>query len=120
MTDSVRVLCCVMMLLAVVGCDLVDPMRPAPHADTDTFGNLIEAVPDPSEDGVWIATIRAGVPRALGRAEQAPPTPDVSVRRIMTRNLAQRNGRNGRLHVLPCTVPSVALIWSLYFQRYGR
>jgi len=78
MTDSVRVLCCVMMLLAVVGCDLVDPMRPAPHADTDTFGNLIEAVPDPSEDGVWIATIRAGVPRALGRAEQAPPTPDVS------------------------------------------
>ncbi|MGD8439905.1 MAG: hypothetical protein PVG53_05175 [Holophagae bacterium] len=78
MNDSLRVLCCAILLFAVVGCDLVDPMRPTPHADTDTFGNLIEVVPDASEDGVWVATIRAGVPRALGRAEQAPPTPDVS------------------------------------------
>jgi hypothetical protein len=59
------------------GCDLVDPMRPMPHPDTEIFGNLLEVTSDPGADGVWIATLRAGVPRALGRADESRPTPDV-------------------------------------------
>jgi len=73
-----RVLVLFVLLLAVWGCDLMDPMRPTPHADTETFGNLLEAVPDPLREGVWIARLRVGVPRALGRADEARPTPDVA------------------------------------------
>ncbi len=68
----------VLTILALVGCDLVDPMRSTPHADTETFGNLLEAAPDPSQANIWIAKIKVGVPRALGRADDARPTPDVA------------------------------------------
>ena len=76
-----RVSCLVLSLLVLttlLGCDLVDPMRSTPHADTETFGNLLETGPDPSRDGAWIAKIRVGVPRALGRTDGALPTPDVA------------------------------------------
>ena len=66
------------MLSVLGGCDLVDPMRSTPQADTETFGNLLEAAPDPSREGAWIAKIRVGVPRALGRSDDARPTPDVA------------------------------------------
>ena len=66
------------VLATLVGCDLVDPMRSTPQEDTETFGNLLEATPDPAREGVWIATIRIGVPRALGRTDDARPTPDVA------------------------------------------
>ena len=65
-------------LFVLGGCDLVDPMRSMPHADTETFGNLLQAAPDPSREDAWIAKIRVGVPRALGRADEARPTPDVA------------------------------------------
>lgn len=67
-----------LLLAALSACDLVDPMRSTPHADAETFGNLLELGPDPSRDGAWIAKIRVGVPRALGRSEEARPTPDVA------------------------------------------
>jgi hypothetical protein len=66
------------LLLTCAACDLVDPMRPSPQADSETFGNLLEASPDPTRPGVWIAKIRIGVPRALGRTDDARPTPDVA------------------------------------------
>lgn len=64
--------------LTLVSCDLVDPMRPSPQPDSETFGNLLEAGPDPTQPDVWIARIRVGVPRALGRADGAEPTPEVA------------------------------------------
>lgn len=64
-------------LLALAACDLVDPMRPTPQADSETFGNLLDATRDPAQPESWIAKIRVGVPRALGRADGARPTPDV-------------------------------------------
>jgi hypothetical protein len=74
----VRTVLIVITFLGLTGCDLVDPMRSTPHADTDTFGHLLEAGPDPTREGVWIAKIRIGVPRALGRSDDARPTPDVA------------------------------------------
>ena len=68
----------VLFSLVVVGCDLVDPMRPAPHADTEIFGNLLEAGTDPAHPGTWTVKLHVGVPRALGRADEARPTPDVA------------------------------------------
>jgi len=68
----------VILLSALVACDLVDPMRPSPQADSETFGNLLEARLDPTQPGTWIAKIRVGVPRALGRTDDARPTPDVA------------------------------------------
>lgn len=68
----------VFISLAFVGCDLVDPMRRTPHADTEIFGNLLESGPEPSQPGAWIVKLHVGVPRELGRAEEARPTPDVA------------------------------------------
>lgn len=68
----------ILLVLALSSCDLVDPMRPSIQPDSETFGNLIEAGPDPAEPGVWIAKVRVGVPRALGRADDAQPTPQVA------------------------------------------
>ena len=68
----------VLTFLALVACDLVDPMRSTPHADTETFGNLLEADADPSAEDTWIAKLRVGVPRALGRTDDSHPTPDVA------------------------------------------
>lgn len=65
-------------VLTLASCDLVDPMRPSPQPDSETFGNLLEAGPDPAQPDVWIAKIRVGVPRALGRADGAQPTPQVA------------------------------------------
>jgi len=65
-------------LVASAGCDLMDPMRQTPHADAEVFGNLLEAGPDRARSERWIAKIHVGVPRALGRADDARPTPDVA------------------------------------------
>lgn len=64
--------------LSFASCDLVDPMRPSPQPDSETFGNLLEAGPDPAQPDVWIAKIQVGVPRALGRTDGAQPTPQVA------------------------------------------
>ncbi len=66
------------MLAALGGCDLVDPMRSTPQVDTETFGNLLDAAPDPVRENAWIAKVRIAVPRALGRSDEARPTPDVA------------------------------------------
>lgn len=68
----------VLTFLALVACDLVDPMRSTPHADTETFGNLLEAEPDPTRKNAWVARLGVGVPRALGRTDETRPTPDVA------------------------------------------
>lgn len=71
----------VLLLLVIViagSCDLVDPMRATPQPDSETFGNLLEAAPDPARPGTWVARIRVAVPRALGRTADAQPTPDVA------------------------------------------
>lgn len=78
MNTTTRTALIVLTVFVLLGCDLVDPMRSTPQADTDTFGNLLEAGPDPSREGAWIAKIRVGVPRALGRSDDARPTPDVA------------------------------------------
>lgn len=78
MKITTRTALLVLMFFVLSGCDLVDPMRSTPQADTDTFGNLLEVAPDPSREGAWIATIRVGVPRALGRSDDTRPTPDVA------------------------------------------
>jgi hypothetical protein len=75
-----RVLVSVVVLVGLsvlAACDLVDPMRPSPQADSETFGNLLEAAPDPARPETWVAKIRVGVPRALGRVDDARPTPNV-------------------------------------------
>jgi hypothetical protein len=77
MPRAVELAISLLIVLSLVGCDLVDPMRPSPHADTEIFGNLIEVVRDPVRTGIWQAKIHVGVPRALGRAGEAVPTPDV-------------------------------------------
>jgi hypothetical protein len=78
MNPSTRTALLALTFFVAMGCDLVDPMRSTPQADTETFGNLLEAAPDPSRPGAWIARVRVGVPRALGRADDARPTPDVA------------------------------------------
>ncbi len=78
MSRSVFVVLVSVMLPVLGGCDLVDPMRSTPQADTETFGNLLEAAPDPSRENVWIAKVLIAVPRALGRSDEARPTPDVA------------------------------------------
>jgi len=78
MSRVLSIVLAVVLLSALVACDLVDPMRPSPQADSETFGNLLEAEIDPSQPGTWIAKIRVGVPRALGRTDDARPTPDVA------------------------------------------
>ena len=78
MRFTTRAALLVLSFFVLTGCDLVDPMRSTPHADTETFGNLLEAAPDPSREGAWIARVRVGVPRALGRSDDARPTPDVA------------------------------------------
>ena len=65
-------------LVAAAGCDLMDPMRQTPHADTEIFGNLLESGPNSAPAGSWTAKIHVGVPRTLGRADDARPTPDVA------------------------------------------
>jgi hypothetical protein len=67
-----------LVLPALIGCDLVDPMRPSPQPDSETFGSLLEVSPDPNRPEVWTARLKVGVPRALGRADGAEPTPDVA------------------------------------------
>lgn len=67
-----------LVLFGLSGCDLVDPMRPSVHADTETFGNLLETRVDPGKSGAWVVSLRVGVPRALGRGDEARPTPDVA------------------------------------------
>jgi hypothetical protein len=63
-------------VVVLASCDLVDPMRPSPQPDSETFGNLFEAGRDPAQPEVWIAKIQVGVPRALGRVDDAQPTPE--------------------------------------------
>jgi hypothetical protein len=77
-TRTHRLLTVAVALASAVACDLVDPIRPTPYPDTEIFGNLLEVRPDPTASGIWVATIRVGVPRALGRAENAQPTPAVA------------------------------------------
>lgn len=77
MSRATRLFLAATVVLSVAACDLVDPMREMPHADTETFGNLIDVQSDPEHPGSWVAKIRVGVPRALGRADEARPTPDV-------------------------------------------
>jgi len=74
----VSVLLALLAALALASCDLVDPMRPSPQPDSETFGSLLEAGPDPEQPEDWIVRIRVGVPRALGRADGAQPTPEVA------------------------------------------
>jgi hypothetical protein len=69
---------CAVTLTMVAACDLVDPMRPNPQPDTEAFGGLLEVASDPSEPEVWIAKLKVGVPRALGRADEAVATPEVA------------------------------------------
>jgi hypothetical protein len=59
------------------GCDLLDPVRPTPHEDTNLFGNLIEVTPDEAEEGIWWVRVRIGMPRAFTQAEKegGKPTP---------------------------------------------
>jgi len=66
-----------LLVLALGGCDLLNPARPTPHDDTNLFGNLIEVVEDEGEPGVWWMRMRIGLPRAFARAEAAEgkPTP---------------------------------------------
>jgi len=78
MSRSLALPLVILVVLAAASCDLVDPMRPSIQPDSETFGNLVEVHPDPNEPGVWVATIRVGVPRALGRADDAEPTPQVA------------------------------------------
>jgi len=78
MKYTTRAALLVLSFFVLTGCDLVDPMRSTPQADSETFGNLLDAAPDPSREGAWIARVRVGVPRALGRSDDARPTPDVA------------------------------------------
>ena len=78
MSHVSRLALSLLVLFTLGGCDLVDPMRATPHADTEIFGNLLEYTRDPSREGAWIATLRIGVPRAIGRGDEARPTPDVA------------------------------------------
>lgn len=66
-------------LVAVSGCDLVDPARPAAHPDAMVFGNLLEVSRSEDDPALWTARIRVGAPRALLAAEEesGKPTPIV-------------------------------------------
>jgi hypothetical protein len=78
MTRTRLALTLVPVLAVLIGCDLVDPMRPSPQPDSETFGSLLEVTPDPTRPEAWVARLKVGVPRALGRADGAEPTPDVA------------------------------------------
>lgn len=66
--------------LCLMGCELVDPARPTVQPDTEVFGNLIEASPDPADPSRWTARVQVGPPRALraAEAESGKPTPEVA------------------------------------------
>jgi hypothetical protein len=75
-TRSVAVLA---VLVAALGCDLLDPNRPTSYPDTNVFGNLLEVSEPAPDTGVVTVTVRVGVPRLLADSEEqvGKPTPTV-------------------------------------------
>ncbi len=67
------------MMVLGAGCDLLNPARPTPHADTNLFGNLIEARSEDGETEAWWVRVRIGLPKAFAQAEagDGKPTPVV-------------------------------------------
>ncbi len=59
------------VLVALSGCDLLNPDRPVSHADTEVFGNLLQVDEARADEHAWVAKIRVGVPRELGAAKAA-------------------------------------------------
>ena len=74
-----RLFSVVSLMVVVAGCDLLNPARPTPHADTNLFGNLIEVRADEGGADEWWVRVRIGLPRAFARAEsgEGKPTPVV-------------------------------------------
>lgn len=74
---------CVIVLLAAVvavgGCDMLDPARPTVQPDTEIFGNVMDSEELPDEPGVYTVRVTINPPRALEQAEAAGgrPTPPV-------------------------------------------
>jgi len=59
------------MAVALAGCNMVDPDRPAPQPDTTVFGNFLEVEKIPDDPASGTVRIRVGVPRALTAAQEA-------------------------------------------------
>jgi hypothetical protein len=67
------------VLVALGGCDLLDPDRPVSHADTEVFGNLLQVEEVRTDEHAWVAKIRVGVPRELNTAQavSGQPSPEL-------------------------------------------
>jgi hypothetical protein len=72
-----KLVCVLLVVVAAVGCDLLDPARPTIQGDTTLFGNLLEVARVEGDDEAWQVRVRIGVPRAFAKAEVADgkPTP---------------------------------------------
>jgi hypothetical protein len=73
-----RLLVCVVAVLSVAGCDLLDPVRPSVVPDVEVFGNLVSLAEQPDAPGEFVVQIKVSPPRLLEKAsreEGDPPPP---------------------------------------------
>jgi hypothetical protein len=61
------------------GCDVVDPLRPTTHADSEVFGNLLDVERVADDPNSWMVRVRVGAPRSVRSADEESgiPTPEV-------------------------------------------
>ena len=81
-----------LMTVLVAGCDLLNPARPTPHADTNLFGNLIDVRSEDGETEAWWVRVRIGLPRAFARAEAGDGKPTPVVEQGMTADVLVTTG----------------------------
>jgi len=66
-------------MVAVAGCNMVNPDRPVPQPDTTIYGNLLGTSPAADQPGTVIVQLKAGAPRLLIKEQKTEgrPTPAV-------------------------------------------
>jgi hypothetical protein len=74
------------VVVCVVGCDFLDPVRPTIQPDTEVFGNLLDVTRKEDDPSIWIVRVQVGVPRAVRTADEETgnPTPSVEKGLIAT------------------------------------
>jgi hypothetical protein len=83
-----RLLVCVVAVLSVAGCDLLDPVRPSVVPDVEVFGNLVSLAEQPDAPGEFVVQIKVSPPRLLEKASREegdppPPKDDALVARVV-------------------------------------
>ncbi len=71
-------------LVAVAGCNMVNPDRPQPQPDTIVYGSLVTTAPDAKRPNTSIVRLHVQAPRELAKASKAKGRPVPSVGKGIT------------------------------------